>query len=196
MELSKKWMRAEPATAVPRCVVISASLKRSSLAAGRKYVPWGEWKCKECSGWFMMSSQRVWGPAHSWWVPLCLRMKSISVKEDCHDMKSVAQDSHLWTLSLSPALGCQCWAEPNYFSRERGSFYNYFSCGRKVMLAVGVQHSCPRCSPPAALCPGCCSVRKLDAQPVAWRQQCAPKPRLLQAFRVDSKDWTIKEHIR
>lgn len=57
-------------------------------------------------------------------------------------------------------------------SQGKGFFNNYFLCARKVVLAVGVQHSCPGCPPP-----GCCSMQKLDARPVAWRQWCASRGR-------------------
>lgn len=53
------------------------------------------------------------------------------------------------------------------------------------MLAVGVQHGCPRRLPPAALCPGCCSLWKLDARLVAWRQWCASRERGLNGQEAE-----------
>lgn len=104
----------------------------------------------------------------------CLEMESICLGEDWHEMESIAQDIHLWVLSLSPSLGCQCWAEPNHLSKERGFFYNYFftwkqSHAVKSSTAVfGTQHCC-------AL-PSLLSLQKLGAQLVAWRQQGALSP--------------------
>lgn len=65
-----------------------------------------------CSGWSMMAQ-----PTAS--DSRCLEMESICLGEDWHDVEAVAKDIHLWMLSLSPSLGCQCRAEPNCLSKER-----------------------------------------------------------------------------
>lgn len=126
--------------------------------------------------------------------------EEISLREDWCEVKSVAQGVHLRVLSLSPALGCQHWTEPSYFPRE--SFIVTSSlCRRKLILAVGVQHSCAWCPLPAVPCPGPCSLQKLDMArglqaggvPVAWAvtgSACALKaeqPRNIQGTRL--LDW-------
>lgn len=85
--------------------------------------------------------------------------EEISHRGDWCEVKSVAQGIRLRVLPLSPALGCQHWTEPSYFPRESFTVTS-FLCRRKLILAVPAQLC--SASPPAVLCPGCCSLWKLD----------------------------------
>lgn len=115
-----KWLWAETAMAVSGCVVIPASLKCSGLAAGRKHIPQGAWKCKECSGCFREAeAQPQTGE------PLCAwRWRASPWGRLAWD--EIYSTGH-WYMDIScHQLWSVTWAEPNYFSRDKlGFFYNY-----------------------------------------------------------------------
>lgn len=73
---------------------------------------------------------------------------------------------------LSPALECRCWAEPNYFSREKLGVFLLLFCGREIMLRLEAQHNCPGWPPSAALCPGCVLCRNWMHSPCLEAVMC------------------------
>lgn len=125
--------------------------------------------------------------------PVC-EDEEISLREDWCEVKSVAQGIRLRVLSLSPALGCQHWTEPSYFPRESFTV-TIFLCGRKLILAVGVQHSSAQ--HPPQLCSAQAAVPCGSwTRPGACRQPWARH--LPQALRVCSRlnsQGTSREHV-